>query len=144
MKMPQNSWNHCNSFTHFQKVSEASCRVHWLSLLNAELCKNWCSHPMSSQQHRVYKQHCWTAEATGLFSVQEQLFRDSFNQVMKVGETNVLNIYKGPLNFRSEEKALIRHSPTDAGSALPERAASCTVPSMCRMETNILEKFSNF
>lgn len=67
MKMPQNSWGHCNSFAHFQKAFWAPCRVHWLSLLNVELCKtDDGSCPMSSLQHTVYKQHHWTAEATGL------------------------------------------------------------------------------
>lgn len=47
-----NSWDHCNSFPHFQKAFQAPCRVHWLSLLNIELCKtDDGSCPLSSLQH---------------------------------------------------------------------------------------------
>lgn len=141
MKMPQNSWDLCNSFAHFQKASQASCRVHWLSLLNTELCKtDGGSHPMSSQQHVGYKEHCWTAGATELFLCKSCYSGILFCQVMKAGETNVLDTYKGPQNCRSEGEPLIRHSPADAGSVSAETTASCTMPSMCRMETNLLEK----
>lgn len=59
---------------------------------------------------------------------------------MKAGGTNVLDIYKGPANCRPEEKPLIIHSLAHAGSVSAARGASCALPSMCRMETNILEK----
>lgn len=138
--MPQNSWDHCNSFAHFQKAFWAPCRVHWLSLLNVELCKtDDGSCPMPSLQHTVYKQQHWTAEATGLC-----LCKSCYSGILLVEswmqEKHILNMYKGPPNRRSKEKPLIRHSPADVGSVSAEKAASCTMLSMCRMETNVLKE----
>lgn len=59
---------------------------------------------------------------------------------MKAEGTNVLDIYKEPPNCRLEEKPLIIHYPARTGLVSAARTASCTGPSMCRMETNILEK----
>lgn len=126
--MPQNSWDHCNSFAHFQRVSQTSCRVHWLSLLNAELCEtDGGNHPVSSQQQIGYKECCWTAGATGFFSARAAIlgffFVKSWRQEKQMSSTST----RGHQTADVKEELLIRtlQLMLDQCQQKQQRAALC-------------------
>lgn len=115
--------------------AECTAPPYWtLSVQNWQQVSYALSATYSLRVTLLDSRRCWA------FSVEELLSWDSFCLATKAGGANVLDIYKGPLNRRPEEKPLIIHPPAHAGSASAARAASCAVPSMCRVETNILEK----
>lgn len=91
--MPQNSWDHCDSFAHFQKSSQESCECIdspcWtLSCAKLMMAAILC--PLSLLI--VHKQHSWTAEATSFFLCKSCysgiLFVKSWRQEKQMSSTS--------------------------------------------------------
>lgn len=78
------------------------------------------------------------AEDSGLFLWENCYSKILFSLAMKAGGTN--DIYEGLSNHRPVEKHQIIYPSACVGSVSAARAYSYTVPSMCRMETNLSEK----